>query len=110
MTFELDDVATACRAAAEACGRDVVAPAASAIDTAADVPDAVVTAARAALPAEPPTAGGAWTAAIESLAAASATVALAAAAETLGRPWRSRAQWAGLRGLDVDGLRSHHQW
>jgi hypothetical protein len=106
MTFELDDVATACRAAAEACGRDVVGPAAAAIDTAADVPGAVVAAARAVLPAEPATAGVAWTVAIEALATASATVALAAAAQALGHPWRAPAQWAGLRGADVDGLRA----
>jgi len=104
MTFELDAEAGAHRAAAEAAAREVVAPAAPDVDRSADVPEALREALRAVLPAG--TASD-WVVAVEALAAASPTLALVAAGEALGTPAvAASAQWTGLRGADVDGLRT----
>lgn len=104
MTFDLDDLTLSRRRSAEACAADVLAPVAGAIDRDAHVPVAVAAAARAALAS--PDDGVAWAVTLEALASASASAALVAAAETLGLgPASASAQWSGLRGADVDGLR-----
>lgn len=107
MTFELDPDATARRAAAEAVARDVVATAAAAADHAADVPASLRAAIRAIVPAAPAGASLDWVVALESLAVVSPTLALVAAGEALGAPAvTTTAQWSGLRGADIDGLRT----
>jgi len=106
MTFELDTDATARRAAADTVAREVVTPAASAADATAAVPAAVRDAVRAIVPAAPAAASLDWVVALEALAVVSPTVALVAAGEALGaRSVSTTAQWTGLRGADVDGLR-----
>lgn len=104
MNFDLDPGTAARRLAAEACARDVLGPLAATIDATADIPAAALAAAGAALP--PPADGVAWVVVVEALATASGTAALAAAAAALSASARASAQWAGLRGLDVDALRS----
>jgi len=106
MTFELDADATARRSAAETVAREVVTPAAPAADAAAAVPAAVRGAIRAIVPTSPSAASVDWVVALEALAVVSPTVALVAAGEALGAPSvTTTAQWTGLRGADVDGLR-----
>lgn len=102
MTFELDDATRAARAAADACARDVIAPAAAEVDAQATVPAALRAAARAAL--APAANGVAWTMTVEALATASAAVALAAVADALGVLAGAGAGWPGVRGVDLDGL------
>lgn len=106
MTFECDAAATAGRATALECARSVVAPVAADIDREASVPAAVRDAARAVL--APLGDGVAWALGIEALAGASAAVALVAVADVLHlAPATAPAQWGGLRGADVDGLKAH---
>lgn len=106
MTFELDTDAAARQAAADAAARAVASPAAAA-DAAADVPLDVRTAIRAIVPAAPAGASVDWVVALEALAAVSPALALVAAGDTLGgTAVTARAQWPGLRGVDVDGLRA----
>ena len=107
MTFELATDAAARRDAADAVARDVVAPAAAAADHAADVPSALRAAIRAIVPAAPAAASVDWVVALEALAVVSPTLALVAAGEALGMPAiTTTAQWSGLRGADIDGLRA----
>lgn len=106
MTFDLDSAAAARRDAALTLARDVIAPAAAAIDAAAAVPPAVREAMRAVLPASPADQRTDWALALEALATASPALALVAAADALGvAATTTTAQWSGLRGVDVDGLR-----
>lgn len=106
MTFELDTDAAARQAAADAAARAVAASAAAA-DAAADVPLEVRTAIRTIVPAAPAGASVDWVVALEALAAVSPALALVAAGDTLGgTAVTARAQWPGLRGVDVDGLRA----
>jgi Acyl-CoA dehydrogenase, C-terminal domain len=106
MTFELDTDAAARQAAADAAARAAAAPAAAA-DAAADVPLDVRTAIREIVPAAPAGASVDWVVALETLAAVSPALALVAAGEALGgAAVTTRAQWPGLRGVDVDGLRA----
>lgn len=106
MTFELDSDAATRRAAADDVAR-AAAAAAAAADAAADVPLAVRTAIRAIVPAAPAGATVQWVVALESLAAVSPALALVAAGDALGgSSVTTRAQWPGLRGVDVDGLRA----
>ncbi len=106
MTFELDTDATARRSAADTVAREVVTPAAPAADAAAAVPAAVRGAIRAIVPPSPAAASLDWVVALEALAVVSPTVAIVAAGEALGAPSvTTTAQWTGLRGADVDGLR-----
>lgn len=102
MTFEFDDLTRSHHAAAETCARDVIAPAAAAVDAEGVVPAAVQAAARAAL--APAANGVAWTLTVEALASASPAVTLAAVADALGLAGEAAARWAGLRGADVDRL------
>lgn len=107
MTFELDTDSAARRDAAEAMAREAVAPVAGDADRTADVPAALRAAIRAVVPAPPAGAGSDWVVALEALAAASPTLALVAAGEALGATAvTTSAQWTGLRGADVDGLRA----
>jgi hypothetical protein len=106
MTCELDTDAATRRAAADAVARAAAAPAAAA-DAAADVPLAVRTAIRAIVPAAPASATADWVVALEALATVSPALALVAAGEALGgSAVTTTAQWPGLRGVDVDGLRA----
>ncbi|MBL8135900.1 MAG: hypothetical protein JNL48_04705 [Acidobacteria bacterium] len=106
MTFELDTDAAARQAAADAAARAAAAPAAAA-DAAADVPLDVRTAIRAIVPAAPAGASVDWVVALETLAAVSPALAIVAAGEALGgAAVTTVAQWPGLRGVDVDGLRA----
>jgi len=107
MTFELDSAAAVRRVAAEVAARDVVAPAAAAVDQTADVPVALRIALRAVVPAAPADAAVEWVVALEAIAAMSPALALVAAGEALGRAAvAATVQWPGLRGVDVDGLRA----
>lgn len=105
MNCDLDEATLARRAAAESFAATVLAPAAAAIDREATLPPDVRAAARKAL--APPSDGVAWALTVETLAAASACAALVAVADALGlEPAVAPAQWSGLRGADVDGLRA----
>ncbi len=107
MTFELETDAAARRDAADAVARDVVAPAAAGADHAAEVPASLRAAIRAIVPTAPAAASVDWVVALEALAVVSPTLALVAAGEALGAPAiTTTAQWSGLRGADVDGLRA----
>lgn len=107
MTFELETEAAARRDAADAVARDVVGPAAAAADHAADVPSSLRAAIRAIVPAAPAAASVDWVVALEALAVVSPTLALVAAGEALGAAAiTTTAQWNGLRGADIDGLRT----
>lgn len=106
MTFELDTDAATRRAAADEVARAPAAPAAAA-DAAAEVPLAVRTAIRAIVPAAPAGATVEWVVALEALAAVSPALAVVAAGDALGgSAVTTAAQWPGLRGVDVDGLRA----
>jgi len=106
MTFELDIDAAARQAAADAAARAVAASAAAA-DAAADVPLEVPSAIRTIVPAAPAGASVDWVVALEALAAVSPALALVAAGDALGgTAVTARAQWPGLRGVHVDGLRA----
>lgn len=104
MTFDLDAAAAARRESATRLAQDVAAPAAPAIDRDCQVPTTAMTALREALPERPADAPLEWVIGVEALARASVTLALAAAAAALGRPSLiGTAQWAGCRGVDLDG-------
>lgn len=106
MTFELDEQASARQTAAEAVARDAAASAVAA-DTAVDVPRDVRSAIGAVVPTPPADAPVHWVVAVEALAAVSPTLALVAAGDALGgESVTATAQWPGLRGVDVDGLRA----
>jgi Acyl-CoA dehydrogenase, C-terminal domain len=106
MTFELDQEASARRTAAEAVAREAAAHAVAA-DAAVDVPRDVRSAIGAVVPTSPADAPVHWVVAVEALAAVSPTLALVAAGDALGgESVATAAQWPGLRGVDVDGLRA----
>lgn len=105
MNFDLDSAASARREQALTVARDVVVPAAAAIDGTGVVPAAVRDALRAVVPASPAANATEWVIAIEALATVSPAMALVAAGEGLAAPSVSAtAQWTGLHGVDVDGL------
>lgn len=106
MTFDLDSAAAARRDQALAVAREVVGPAAAAIDATGTVPDGVREAMRTILPAALAASPIDWVIAIEAVATVSPAMALVAAGEAVGAPAvAAPAQWTGLHGVDVDGLR-----
>lgn len=105
MRCDLDAAESATRDRAMAVARDLVAPAAPAVDATATVPVALRDALKAAIGGRPgASAYAAWAITIEQFAIASPTLALMSAADALGGTANAPAQWAGLRGLDVDQL------
>ncbi|MGE0815437.1 MAG: hypothetical protein AB7O28_02875 [Vicinamibacterales bacterium] len=106
MTFDLDDSTAARRADAERIARDVVAPAADALDTSLALRDETRGAIAAVLPSPGDPAIG-WVVALEAVAAASAGLALVAAADRLGvRTAVGASEWSGCRGVDLDAMRA----